>query len=78
MYLLTTPTACAISGLVQTIAYIKLPTLDAYGTLDIYSISSWVLGHISLISLKQIEKGVLTGFSFYILNIFNTFYMYSF
>ena len=35
MYLLTTPTACAISGLVQTIAHIKLPTTDAYGTLDI-------------------------------------------
>jgi len=32
--LLTTPTACAISGLVQIIAYIKLPSADAYGTLD--------------------------------------------
>ncbi|WMV10677.1 hypothetical protein MTR67_004062, partial [Solanum verrucosum] len=37
MHLLITPTACEISGLVQTIAYIKLPTTFTYGTLDIYS-----------------------------------------
>jgi hypothetical protein len=28
IYLLTTPTPCAIYGLVQTIAYIKLPIVD--------------------------------------------------
>jgi hypothetical protein len=77
IYLLTTPTACAISGLVQTIAYIKLPTGDEYGTLDMYSISSCVLGHISLINLKWLAKGVLTGFAFCILNLSNTFSVYS-
>ena len=35
IYLLTTLTACAISGLVHTISYIKLPTTDGYGTLHI-------------------------------------------
>ena len=34
IYLLTTPTTCAIFGLVHTIAYIKLPTAEEYGTLD--------------------------------------------
>jgi hypothetical protein len=32
IYLLKNPTACSMFGLVQTIAYIKLPTALAYGT----------------------------------------------
>ena len=32
MYRLTVSTANAMSGLVQTIAYIKLPTTEGYGT----------------------------------------------
>ncbi|KAL2339206.1 hypothetical protein Fmac_013652 [Flemingia macrophylla] len=43
---LTVPTACAISGLVQIIAYIRLPTVDAYGTRDISILSASLLGHI--------------------------------
>ena len=35
IYLLINPTTCAISGLVQTISHIKLPTTNAYGTLHI-------------------------------------------
>ena len=77
IYLLTTPTSCATSGHVQTIAYIKLPIVDEYGTLDMYSISSYVLGHISLVNLKWLAKGVLTGFAFCILNLSNTFSVYS-
>ncbi|KAJ0824798.1 hypothetical protein HanRHA438_Chr17g0796321 [Helianthus annuus] len=42
IYLLTTLTAYAISGLVQTMRYIKLPTVFAYGTLLMYSSSSSV------------------------------------
>jgi hypothetical protein len=44
--MLTTPTALAISGLVQTIAYIKLPTVEEYGTLDISSFSFSVDGKL--------------------------------
>ncbi|RDX72048.1 hypothetical protein CR513_48528, partial [Mucuna pruriens] len=46
MNLLTTPTACAMSGLVQIMAYIRLPTADAYGTRDISILSSSLLGLI--------------------------------
>ena len=35
IYLLTTPIACAILGIAQTIIYTKLQAADAYGTLDI-------------------------------------------
>ena len=42
-----------------------------------YNTTQQVLGHISLLSLKWLAKCVLTGFSFYILNISNTFSMYS-
>ncbi|BAT96990.1 hypothetical protein VIGAN_09032700 [Vigna angularis var. angularis] len=44
--LLTAPTACAMSGLVQIMAYIRLPTADAYGTRDISILSASLLGHI--------------------------------
>nr|GFB29724.1 retrovirus-related Pol polyprotein from transposon TNT 1-94 [Tanacetum cinerariifolium] len=46
MYRLTTPTACAMSGLVQIIANIKLPTADAYGTRDIFILFFSLLGLI--------------------------------
>jgi len=44
MYLLTMLTACAISGLVHTVASVKLPTTVAYRTQDMYShsASNWV------------------------------------
>jgi len=37
MYLLITLTACAISGLVHTTVYIKLPMALAYEAQDMYS-----------------------------------------
>ena len=44
IYLLKNTTPCAIFGLLQTIAYIKLPTTLAYGTREMSSSSSSVLG----------------------------------
>ena len=46
MYQLTALTACAISGLVQIIANIKLSIADAYSTRDIFFISTSFVGHI--------------------------------
>ncbi|GKB11319.1 hypothetical protein Tco_0845242 [Tanacetum coccineum] len=50
-YRSTTPSACAISGLVQSIANIKLPTADAYGTRDIsilsFSLARIILGYLN-------------------------------
>ncbi|KAK4566651.1 hypothetical protein RGQ29_002779 [Quercus rubra] len=74
---LTTPTACAMSGLVHTIAYIKLPIAEAYGTLLIWSLSSSVFGDCSLLSLKLLSKGVLTGLASFMLNLLRTFFTYS-
>ncbi|KAK9086482.1 hypothetical protein Syun_028876 [Stephania yunnanensis] len=61
MYRLTTPTACAMSGRVQIIANIKLPTADAYGFRDISILSSSLLGLILEDNLKLIESGVEIG-----------------
>ena len=77
IYLLTTPTTRAISSCVHTIAYIRLLTIDEYGMLDILSTSSCAFGHISLANLKWLAKGILTTFASYILNIFNTLFIYS-
>ena len=77
IYLLKTPTTCSIYGLLHTIAYIKFPTTKEYGTLHMHSISSYILGYISLVSFKWLAKGVLTSLTFCILNISNTFSMYS-
>nr|GEU93081.1 reverse transcriptase domain-containing protein [Tanacetum cinerariifolium] len=43
---LTTPTTCAMFGLVQIILNIKLSTADAYSTRDISILSSSLLGFI--------------------------------
>nr|GEW23329.1 zinc finger, CCHC-type [Tanacetum cinerariifolium] len=59
MYRLTTPTVCAImSGLVQIIANIKLPTADAYGTQNISILSSLQLGLILEDNLRSGGNGV--------------------
>ncbi|PRQ31713.1 hypothetical protein RchiOBHm_Chr5g0038501 [Rosa chinensis] len=58
MYRLTAPTACAMSCLVHTIANIKLPTADAYGTQDISILSASLLGLILKDNLKLIGRGV--------------------
>ena len=42
MNMLTTPTAYPISSQVHTIAYIKLPTTEAYGTFIISAFSAFV------------------------------------
>ena len=76
IYLLTTPTACEISGHVQTIAYIKVPTALAYGIRDIYSFSSFVLGHKLEESLKWEAKGTETGFTLFIPNLKSIFSIY--
>ena len=61
IYLLTAPTACAMSGLVQTMANIKLPTADAYGTRDISILSASLLGLILEDNLKLTGRGVEIG-----------------
>ena len=77
MYLLTTPTACAISGLVQTIAYIKLPTAEAYGTSAMWSRSSAILGDCSFYNLKWFVNGVVLGLASLTLNLLGIFSMYN-
>ena len=62
IYLLTIPTACEISGLVHTIAHIKLPTAFKYGTYNMYSRSAYIKGDNCVESLKWKSNGVLTGF----------------
>src|ERR1700733_12907034 len=69
--LLNTPTACAMSGLVQTIAYIKLPTTLAYGTRDILSSSSCVLGHCLADNLTPTGTGTFMGLLSCILNLWS-------
>jgi len=59
MNLLTTPTACVMSGLVHIIAFIRLSTTDALGTRDFSILSASLLG---LIREEQlIESGVEIG-----------------
>jgi len=59
MNLLTTLTACAMSGLVHIIAFIRLSTTDALGTRDFSILSTSLLG---LICEEQlIENGVEIG-----------------
>ena len=61
MYRLTAPTACAMFGLVQIMANIKLPTADAYGTRDISILSASLLGLILEDNLKLVGKRVEIG-----------------
>nr|GEX44625.1 zinc knuckle CX2CX4HX4C [Tanacetum cinerariifolium] len=58
MYRLTTPTACAKSSLLQIIANIKFPTVDAYGTRDISILSSSLLGLILEDNLTSVGNRV--------------------
>ena len=64
MYRLTALTACAMSGLIQIMANIKLPTTDAYGTRDISILSASLLGLILEDNLKltgiEVEIGLLS------------------
>ncbi|KAE8732859.1 hypothetical protein F3Y22_tig00001713pilonHSYRG00133 [Hibiscus syriacus] len=68
MYRLTTPTVCAIFGLVHIMANIKLPTVDAYGSRDIFILSSSLLGLILEDNLALIGRGVKIGLQSYMLN----------
>ncbi|KAE8717407.1 Laccase-22 [Hibiscus syriacus] len=68
MYRLTTPTACAMSGLVHIITNIKLPTADVYVTRDIYILSSSLLGLILEDNLKLIGRGVEISLQSYMFN----------
>jgi len=61
MYRLTALTACAMSGLVNIMANIKLPTADAYGTRDIFILSASLLGDMLEDNLKLIGNGVEIG-----------------
>ena len=77
MNLLTTPTACEMSGLVDTITYIKFPTIFSYGTRGIYYFFSVVLGLETEESLKLEANGTLTGFTLFIpkfSSIFSTYF----
>jgi len=58
MNLLTTFTACAMSSLVQIIAYIRLPTTDAYDTRDISILFASLLGLILKDEIQLIGNGV--------------------
>ena len=69
IYLLKNPTAWAMSGLVHTIAYIKLQSELAYGTCDISSSSSHVLGQCSTDNFKPIGIGTLIDLLSYMLNL---------
>ncbi|KAJ0939367.1 hypothetical protein HanRHA438_Chr02g0060331 [Helianthus annuus] len=73
---LSTPIAWAISGLIHTIAYIKLPTADAYGTLSMSLISSFEEGQSLSVSLKLGVRGELTDLALSMLNLRSTFSMY--
>src|SRR3954462_8124004 len=73
MYQLTTLTACEISGRVHTIAYMMLPTVLKYGTLDMCSASSSLLGDNSTDNLKRAAKGIITGLDSLMLNCWRTF-----
>ncbi|KAE8654139.1 3R-linalool synthase-like protein [Hibiscus syriacus] len=74
LYRLTTPTVCAMSGLVHIIGNIKLPTIDAYGTRDISILYSSLLGLILEDNLKLIGRGVEIGLQSYMLNRDKIFY----
>ncbi|WP_219823859.1 hypothetical protein, partial [Enterobacter cloacae complex sp. CH23B] len=54
-----THTAKAMSGLVATIAYMRLPTAEEYGTLAISARLASDLGVSSLLSFKNACIGVL-------------------
>jgi len=58
---LTTPTACVMYGHVHIMAYIRLPTVDAYGTRDIFILSASLLGLILEDNLKFTGSGVEIG-----------------
>jgi len=69
MHLLNIETTCDKSSPVHTIEYIKLPTVLAYGTWDLYSQSSTDFGDIVALSLKWGANGVQTdSISPFILN----------
>jgi len=71
--------SCGKSGLVHTIAYIKLPTALVYGTRVMYSHSSTVVGDMVIFNLKWGANGVLTDFvSPTMLNLWSTFCKYPF
>ena len=67
MYRLTTLSACAMFGLVQIIANIKLSTVDAYDTRDISFLFTSLVGHILEDNLKLTGSGVEIGLQSYIL-----------
>ena len=71
IYMLKTPTALAISSLVQTIAYIKLPTTLEYGTHKIYSSSYHALGHDSTYNFTTTWIGTLTALLSCMLNLYS-------
>ncbi|KAK9698734.1 hypothetical protein RND81_08G127500 [Saponaria officinalis] len=75
---LTTLTDCARSGLVQTIAYIKLPTALAYGTRDMYAFSSADLGANTTDRCAFDALGVSMDLALDMPNLVNTFSIYPF
>jgi len=69
--LLNTPTACAMCSLVKTIAYIRLLTALAYGTWDMSSSTSFVLGHYSENNLTPTGIVTFTSLLSCILNLYS-------
>ena len=65
---LTTPTAYLISGRVHTIAYIKLPMAEAYGTFIISAFSAFVFGLCLPDNLQFAGSVDPTGFASNMLN----------
>ena len=79
IYLLIIPTACEMSGLIHTIAYIKLPTAFEYGAYNMYSHSASIEGNSCAKSLKCEANRVLTGFVYSTMsNYFSTLFKYCF
>lgn len=78
--LLIVPTTQAMCGFVHSMAYVKLPIVEAYetlATLAMKSFSSSICGQCFLYNLKWlIVRGVLTTLASLMLNLSNTLWMY--
>lgn len=70
---LTTPTTRAIFGLVQTMIYIKLLTMNVWESSFISFLSSSLEGHCIELNLKYLASGEQTGLELFMLNLSSTF-----
>ena len=76
IYWLTTPTTKGMSDLVQTIAYIKLPTTEAQNTFLISAFTFPLFGHYLAFSLHFVGNAEPIDFAFDMLNVSKIFVTY--